>query len=159
MGAPKGHAPYPGCETGGRPMKWTEERLDEFAENMLESIQKCKETNKPFWYKDWAFDVDILPPQLTEFAKMNKKFSEAYQKAKYLQEWQVSKGAMYKKFNSNFCQFFLQTQYPETYRLQQNLDVSELTTQQFTSLMQQITDRQSSVLNNSETISSTDSKS
>ncbi len=36
MAPPKGHAPYPGCETGGRPKYWTDERIEEEAKLLIE---------------------------------------------------------------------------------------------------------------------------
>jgi len=41
MGAPKGHPPYPGCETGGRPKKWTDEALEKLADHLLDTLEKA----------------------------------------------------------------------------------------------------------------------
>lgn len=116
MGAPKGHPPYPGCEKGGRPREWNDEVLNELADNLLDCIEKCRTENKPFWWKDWAFDVDVDPNKCSLFAQRSEKFQEAYNKANNLQEWQVTKGALYKKFNSNFAQFFLMNRHPELWK-------------------------------------------
>ena len=128
MGAPKGHPPYPGCETGGRPKKWTEEKLDELADKLLEKIEDCRAESKTFWWKEWALEIDVLPCEFSQFARDSKKFSKAYEKAKALQEWQVTKGWMYKKFNTNFCQLYLQRNHPEEWGQQQNISLDSLAT-------------------------------
>jgi hypothetical protein len=40
MPAPIGHLPYPGCETGGRPKKWTTEVIEEEATVLIEWAKK-----------------------------------------------------------------------------------------------------------------------
>lgn len=40
MPAPKGHAPYAGCETGGRPRVWTDELIEQEAELLIEWAHK-----------------------------------------------------------------------------------------------------------------------
>lgn len=144
---------------GGRPVVWTEERLEELANHLENSIEECRRTNKPFWWKDWAFEVDILPPRVAQYAKLNDKLMSAYMKASALQEWQVSKGALYKKFSSNFAQFFLSNMHAENWRVRAEVDVNELTTKQYESLMSQIAELQSSDRNNPESNNSNESMS
>jgi hypothetical protein len=36
MAPPKGHEPYPGCETGGRPIIWTDEKIEEEATLLIQ---------------------------------------------------------------------------------------------------------------------------
>lgn len=40
MPAPKGHAPYPGCEKGGRPLKFTKDFIESEAEAFLEWMKE-----------------------------------------------------------------------------------------------------------------------
>jgi len=35
MPAPLNHPPYPGCETGGRPRKYSTEDIERFADELL----------------------------------------------------------------------------------------------------------------------------
>ena len=132
---------------GGRPVVWTEEKLEELADLMEEHMDKCQREKRPFWWKDFAFEVNLLPSRIAQYSKLNDKLMSAYMKGLALQEWQVSKGALYKKFSSNFAQFFLSNMHAENWRVRTEVDVSELTNQQYESLMKQINDLQSSERN------------
>lgn len=125
MGAPKGHPPYPGCETGGRPLEWTEEYLNGLADHLLKWIEEVRSEKKFFWWKDWAFDVGHTPSCCAKMAKMNKKFLTAYNYAKEVQESQISKGALLKKCDSNFSQFYLKTQHPDNWKTQTDEELAQ----------------------------------
>jgi hypothetical protein len=77
MPAPKGHPPYPGCETGGRPLEWTDEKVEAVADQLLEWIKSPGN----FWFKDFAMSIDLAVDNLARFAKRNEKFRRAYKKA------------------------------------------------------------------------------
>jgi hypothetical protein len=103
MPSPKGHAPYPGCETGGRPKTYTKEYLDNLADEFSEWIKN--EDN--YWFKSFALDRDILPERLSEWARENDKFAKAYHLAKHKQEERIFKGATSGKFNAQMAKFGL----------------------------------------------------
>ncbi len=116
MGAPKGHKPYNTKGEGGRPKwKWTDGNIENLAENLEKWVQDKIDNKEFFWWKDWCFDVGILPEFCAEFASKNKRFAVAYKSAKSYQESQVSKGALVKKFSENFSKFYLQTQHRENW--------------------------------------------
>jgi hypothetical protein len=100
MPAPKGHKPYPGCETGGRPSQFdVEEEADAF--------EAWMQRGDSLWYKDFALERGYLPDQLSEWSKKNEKFARVYKKS---QEWQQSKllkGGLLNKFNAGFCKFVM----------------------------------------------------
>lgn len=103
MGAPKGHPPYPGCEKGGRPKKWTDERIEEEADAFLEWMKRPDS----IWYKDFALERGFLPDLFSEWAQTNEKFSRVYKKS---QEWQQSKlvkGGLLSEYNAGFCKFVM----------------------------------------------------
>ena len=103
MTAPKGHKPYPGCEKGGRPLKYTKEFLESEADAFLIWMQR----DDSIWYKDFALERGYLPDQLSEWAKVNEKFSRVYKRS---QEWQQSKlvkGGLLNKFNAGFTKFVM----------------------------------------------------
>lgn len=105
MPAPQGHEPYPGCETGGRPKKYTKE----FIEKEAEAFHKWMENPKNLWFEDFAFSRGYSARLLSLWAKdeENQKFSEAYERA---QQWQKSlliRGGLLKKFNFNMAQLLL----------------------------------------------------
>lgn len=103
MPAPLNHAPYPGCETGGRPRKYTAEQIDKFADELLIWIKN--EGN--FWLKDFCLEKEIDPRLMTEWADKSQKFSEAYALAKAYQESRIFKGSMLDTFNSTMSKFAL----------------------------------------------------
>ena len=77
MPAPMGHEPYPGCETGGRPKKYT----PEFIENEAEAFETWIADPKNLWFEDFAFSRGYSAKLLSMWAKENEKFSEAYERA------------------------------------------------------------------------------
>lgn len=103
MGAPKGHEPYPGCETGGRPKKYTEEFIEKEAEAFDEWIKK---PNSP-WFEDFANQRGYSPDYLSVWAKENEKFLGVYDRAKALQKSVLVKGGLTNEFNSNFTKFVM----------------------------------------------------
>lgn len=103
MPAPKGHKPYPGSEKGGRPTKYTVE----FIELEADAFDRWMQREDSLWYKDFALERGYLPDRLTEWAKVNEKFSRVYRKS---QEWQQSKlvkGGLLNQFNAGFTKFVM----------------------------------------------------
>ena len=103
MPAPKNHNPYPGCEKGGRPIKYTKDFIEAEADAFEDWMQK----EDSLWYRDFALERGYLPDRLTEWAKINEKFSRVYRKS---QEWQQSKlvkGGLLNKFNAGFTKFVM----------------------------------------------------
>lgn len=103
MAAPKGHKPYPGCETGGRPRKYSTEDIERFADELIAWIK----VESHFWIKDFALERMIDPKYLSEWAKENEKFREAWSLAKAYQESRIFKGAMIENFNTGMSKFAL----------------------------------------------------
>jgi hypothetical protein len=95
MPAPKGHAPYPGCETGGRPKRYSIEDIERFADELTIWIK----IEKNFWYKDFCHEKGLHPQFMSEWAKENHKFREAYELAKSIQESKIFKGSMLDNYN------------------------------------------------------------
>jgi len=103
MPAPKGHKPYPGCETGGRPTKHT----IEFIEKEAVAFEKWMENPESTYFKRFAINRGYHPQRLSEFAEKNKKFSEVYAMAKAWQEARLVEGGLTSEFNSGFCKFVM----------------------------------------------------
>lgn len=107
MAAPKGHKPYAGCEKGGerggRPEKYTSDRIEQEAEAFLEWMARPDS----IWYKDFALERGYHPEYLSIWAKSNKRFSQAYA---WAQEWQQSKlvkGGLLNQFHAGFTKFVM----------------------------------------------------
>lgn len=106
MGAPKGHPPYrnaAGELPGGRPVEWTEERIDAEADALLEWIKN----KKNIWLKDFALERDYDASCLSRFAKNNKRFAQAYKKAISNQESLIVKGGLSNSNNVTMSIFVL----------------------------------------------------
>lgn len=103
MPAPKGHKPYPGCEKGGAPKKWTPERIEKEADAFEEWMRRPDS----IWYKDFALERGYLSDRFAEWAKENEKFARIYRKS---QEWQQSKllkGGLLNTYNAGFTKFVM----------------------------------------------------
>lgn len=107
MPAPKGHPPYPGCEKGGRPPRFTTEFIEKLADELLEWLQE----GKFVWFERFALNKKIKPSEMAEFARINEKFKSAYMQAKEHQQVVLFEGGLLKKFNSNMVQLILGNQY------------------------------------------------
>jgi hypothetical protein len=94
MPAPKGHPPY--SLNGGRPIKYTEEYIENEA-NELEIWMKKEDS---IWFKDFALERGYHPDQLVNWSKQNETFSCAYNRLKAWQESVLVKGGLKKKYNS-----------------------------------------------------------
>lgn len=103
MPAPRGHEPYPGCETGGRPKKYT----DEFIEKEAVEFEKWIEKPNSPWFEDFANQRGYSGEYLSRWAKINEKFNQVYEKAQSMQKGILVKGGLTNKFNSNFTKFVM----------------------------------------------------
>jgi hypothetical protein len=96
MPAPKGHPPYPGCETGGRPVEWTDDKLDQLANDLEAWID---EDNLNILIEDFASRRRINEKYFYDLMKRNKKLSNAYSRLKTRQKAEAIKGALTKQYN------------------------------------------------------------
>jgi hypothetical protein len=103
MPAPKGHPPYKGCETGGRPTIYT----DAYIEKMADEFKKWLLDEKHVWIKDFALDNDFDPDLFSIWAEKNEKFSGVYIQAKKRQESRLINGGLNSLYNSKIVQLVL----------------------------------------------------
>lgn len=103
MPAPKGHEPYPGCETGGRPVKYTTEFIEAEADAFLEWSSR----KDSLWFEDFAIQRGYDPNLFSLWEKENEKFSGAYKRAKARQKSLLIKGGLFNKLNPNIVKFVL----------------------------------------------------
>jgi hypothetical protein len=103
MAPPKNHPPYPGCETGGRPRKYTDDEIETFADELIAWMKKP--TN--LWFKDFCLDKDIDPDCMSDWAKSSDKFSGAYRLAKARQESRLVNGGLMEAYNGGIVKFVL----------------------------------------------------
>lgn len=103
MPAPKGHKPYPGSETGGRPKKYSTNEIEAFADEF--SVWLKVPTN--VWFKDFCLERDINPDFMAEWAEENKKFRGIYKLAKHRQESRLVNGGLSSQYNSTIVKLVL----------------------------------------------------
>ena len=103
MPAPKGHEPYPGCENGGAPKKYT----SEFIEKEAEAFETWMKDSNNLYFKRFAIQRGYHPQRLSEFAQQNEKFSEAFDRAKAWQEAKLVEGGLMGVFNCGFTKFVM----------------------------------------------------
>jgi hypothetical protein len=103
MPAPKGHAPYAGCEKGGRPTKYTDEFIEREADAFIEWLSK----EDSVWYESFCFERGYTPDMLSMWAKTNEKFSGVYRLSQAWQKQKLITSGLLSKFNSNIVKLVL----------------------------------------------------
>jgi len=97
-----------GGHVGGKRTKWTEDELDNLAEDLIEWIdENVKNEKSKFLLGDWCFEVGMIPQDMTKFGERSAKFKHAHTYAKGWQEHMVAKGALFKKLEPNIAKFML----------------------------------------------------
>ncbi len=104
MPAPKGHAPYPGCETGGKPKVHTQEFIEKEAEALIEWLNKKKMN---LFAEDFAYERGYSYKRLLDFSKVNEKFEAAYDHFIHKQKTALMKGSLTKEFAHPMCALIL----------------------------------------------------
>ena len=118
MPAPKGHKPYKGCETGGRPKEYTKEFIEKEADAFLAWLKKPD----ALYIKRFALERGYHPQRLSEFAQENKKFAEVLNMAQAQQETKLVEGALTNTFNAGFTKFVLINKHSKDYKSENTLE-------------------------------------
>ena len=103
MPAPMGHAPYPGCEKGGRPKEYTTEFIEKAADDLLEYF---KDPSSVFMEK-FLLSKGVTRVRYNEWKETNHKFRYAYDIAKELQEQRLKEGSLFKNYDTSMGKFLL----------------------------------------------------
>ena len=103
MASPKGHKPYPGCETGGAPKYWTKEKLDKEAD----ALEKWTKVPGNLFLEDFCLSRDYHDGNIAKWCKENEKFREAHRKFNVKQKSALFKGSLTKKFAHPMCALIL----------------------------------------------------
>lgn len=88
---------------------WSEEQLNDLADEMKQWANDLKRYNSPIIFSEFAVDHDMSRQQLYAYCKKNAKLDKARKYAKSAQNAVMIKGALLKDsgFNANFVQFLL----------------------------------------------------
>lgn len=133
MGAPKGHSPYPGCERGGRPRKWTDVVLEEEAEKLQEWID---EDQNNLFIQDFCLSRGYHDQKVSEWCNQCVKFRDAYNLLMTRQKMFLIKGGLSRKLFFPMCALLLSNNHGMALKTEQKI-TTDTTVQ---SIMEQITD-------------------
>jgi hypothetical protein len=117
MPAPKGHKPYEGCETGGRPRLYSKEDIERYADEFKVWLNDSSHV----WFKDFCLDNDIDPDFLSEWAAENEKFAGVYRQAKHRQESRLINGGLLSVYNGSIVKLVLANAHGWTDKVEQKL--------------------------------------
>lgn len=81
----------------GRPLKYTDAVIEKHGENLVKFMKE--EDN--FWLKDYCIKNEFPSQCLSEWEKINVRFSEAYKKAKDIQESKLVAMGFSKEYRGN----------------------------------------------------------
>jgi len=108
---------------GGRPLKWTEEKVLELGEEL---ILWLKEDEENVWFERFLYEKKNLYPQfISEMRDKYPKFSELLKKAKKIQESKLVDGTLKHSLNPTMAIFVLKNHYQYTDKQQTELTISE----------------------------------
>lgn len=117
MAPPKGHAPYKGCETGGRPKIYTKDFIDNEADKLNEWIQ---DRNNIF-IEDFCFERGYHSSRIDEFVRDSDKFSLVYGMLKMRQKTALFKNGLNRKYAHPMCALILSNNHNVHLKTEQKL--------------------------------------
>lgn len=103
MPAPINHPPYPGCERGGRPRRYSKKDIEHYADE----FKKWLNDSNHVWFKDFCLDNDIDPDLMSVWAEESEKFAGVYKLAKHRQESRLINGGLLSVYNSSIVKLVL----------------------------------------------------
>ena len=108
---------------GGRPVKWTEEKVLELGEELIAWL-KVSEDN--VWFERFLYEEKDLYPQLIgEMKDKYPKFAELIKKAKKIQEGKIVDGSFKHNLNPTMAIFVLKNHYQYTDKQHTELTITE----------------------------------
>ena len=108
---------------GGRPLKWTEEKVLQLGEELIEWL-KSHEDN--VWFERFLYEEkDLYPQFISEMVEKYPKFSELIKRAKKIQEGKIVDGSFKHNLNPTMAIFVLKNHYQYTDKTQTDITISE----------------------------------
>jgi hypothetical protein len=108
---------------GGRPVIWTEEKILQLGEELIEWL---KASDDNIWFERFLYEVKDLYPQLIgEMKDKYPKFAELLKKAKKIQESKIVDGTFKHNINATMAIFVLKNHYQYTDKQQTEISISE----------------------------------
>jgi len=108
---------------GGRPTKWTEEKVIELGNDLIEWL---KSDDDNIWFERFLYEEKDLYPQFTsEMCDKYPKFAELIKRAKKIQEGKIVDLTFKHSINPTMAIFVLKNHYQYTDKMQQDITISE----------------------------------
>lgn len=119
MPAPKGHPPYNVNGEGGRPLEWTDERIDKVA-IQLEQWLEIEDKNNIFIEK-FCLDHDYAESCVSKHFTRSERFRNAYDKLRSKQKLSLFIGGLNKKHYFPMAQLLLSYNHDINLKTEQKL--------------------------------------
>ena len=103
--------------SGGRPVKWDEEKALEIGKGLLAWL---KEKEENIFFEEYLLHKGLYKQIIHDLRKKYKVFSELIKEAEAWQEMKINKNASFKKLDSNYSKFFMSSRH--NYREKSELD-------------------------------------
>jgi hypothetical protein len=108
---------------GGRPLIWTEEKVLQLGEELIEWL---KASDENIWFERFLYEVkDLYPQFISEMKQKYPKFSELIKRAKKIQENKIVDGTFKHNINATMAIFVLKNHYQYTDKQQTELTITE----------------------------------
>ena len=108
---------------GGRPLVWTETKVLELGEEL---IQWLKEDDENIWFEKFLYqEKDLYPQFISEMVHKYDKFSELIKRAKKIQESKLVDGTLKMGLNPTMAIFVLKNHYQYTDKTQTDITITE----------------------------------
>jgi hypothetical protein len=106
----------------GRPVKWTEDKAIELANELIEWLKE----DENIWFERFLYEVRGLYPQIiSEMGEKYNSFSEAIKRAKKIQESKIVDYAFKNDINTTMAIFVLKNTYNWTDKVEQQITIQE----------------------------------
>jgi len=103
MPAPQGHEPYNKNGEGGRPKIYTED----FINNEAQELEIWMKDKNNLFIEDFCLERGYHESRITEFVQINDRFSLAYSMLKMKQKTALFKGSLTRRFAHPMCALLL----------------------------------------------------
>jgi hypothetical protein len=129
---PIGHPPYNKNGEGGRPKRYTDEYVNQLADELLE-WQKGKDN---IFIEEFCYDRNIPESEVADTLNKHARFSEAYKQLKIKQKLSLFKGGLNRKHYYPMCALLLNVNHGIKDVKDQNINVTS--NRSFTTMISEI---------------------
>jgi len=93
----------------GRKPKWTDEQIEEAAQDLLDWLEEDREDH--IWFKDWCIENGLPPEYLSRWSAKSSIFRQAVEVAEQTQEARLVDGGLRNKLNARIVALVLESRH------------------------------------------------